>query len=262
MADTDHLLKHLGIDGYFLKTAIKIGSFFVRPKDIQQHLSRYALRFVSLNDDSVYEAQHLGTAVGIKYRGRFFVVTTNHQRTLGTDGELGVLSGFEAKIVTPKTMWPIRLSEDQERDDRLDFILFELDPASYSVPSLASQFFEVASNNQSTELPDALALCIGFPTRLQIVDYYAGKVELLLASNYIEFIKGESSEDIHAFRTLSEDRFFEDGMSGAPVFDFLQKNGCFTVRWLGIVVRGGPGSRKGRIIDATFLTRQIERAAF
>lgn len=260
--NTDEILMHLGITGYSLETSIRIGSLWVRPKEIQAHLGRYAQRFVSLNDDDVYQFQHLGSASAIKYRGRYFVISTDHQLKLGRIGQIGVLCGLGHVVITPNLMWTVETRFGDERDDNLDFAIYEFDPEDYKIPSIASQFFEVDIRAGIASSVGKIVIVIGYPTRLQNIDYYDGKVDLLLVSSFVELVELTSSRYVYTFRTLAEDRFIEDGMSGSPVFEVVHENEIFQVKWLGIVVRGGKQSQYGRVICADFILRQIDRFAF
>lgn len=257
-----NLLKHLGITGYSLQTVIKVGALFVRPKELQKHLGRYVQRLVNCTDDSVYQFQHLGSATGVKYRGRYFVISTEHQRKLGTLGQLGIVCDPGDSVITPSRMWMIETPEEIERDDNLDFAIYEFEPSKYQNPMLTSQFFEIVGQSGIAATVGKVALNLGYPTRLQNVDYYAGEVGLLVVSSFVELVAKTTSEDVYTFQTVAEDRFFEDGLSGSPVFEVVRDKGIFRVKWLGIVIRGGEQSRYGRVISADFIVRQLDRAVF
>lgn len=257
-----NLLKHLGITDYTLETAIQVGALFVRPKELQKHLGRYVQRFVNCTDDNVYQFQHFGSATGIKYRGRYFVVSTEHQRKLGTVGNLGIVCDPGHSVITPSVMWVVETPEEIERDDNLDFAIYEFEPSMYPNRMLTSQFFEIGMRSGIAAAVGKIAVTLGYPTRLQNVDYYAGVVDLLVVSSFVELVKKSTSEDVYIFRTVAEDRFFEDGTSGSPVFEVVRDNGAFRVKWLGIVIRGGENSRYGRVISADFIVRQIDRTVF
>ncbi|MGZ9811241.1 hypothetical protein ACXN5S_12335 [Pseudoroseicyclus sp. H15] len=257
-----NLLKHLGITGYSLNSAIQVGNLFVRPKELQKHLGRYAQRFVNCTDDDVYQFQHLGTATGIRHQGRHFVISTEHQKKLGTKGQLGIVCEPGESVITPSRMWEVNSPDEIERDDNLDFVIYEFEPSQYPSRTLSAQFFETRGFSGVPATVGKIALSIGYPTRLQNVDYYSGEVDLLTVSSFVELVGQTTSEDVYTFRTVSEDRFFEDGMSGSPVFEVVREEGSFYVRWLGIVIRGGNKSRFGRVISADFILRQIYRVAF
>lgn len=256
------LLKKLGVTGYTLETSIKVGSLWIRSSEIQRHLARYAQRFVNSTGDETYQFQHLGTAAGIKYRGRYFVVTTEHQRKLGTSGQLGIFCDPGQSVVTPSRNWIITPGDNQEREDNLDFSIYEFEPSKYPHRTLTTQFFEVGQSSGITDEIGTMIFALGYPTRLQNVDYYEGKVDLLVVSSVVQLVEQTTTEHVYTFRTLSEDRFLEEGMSGSPVFEIVRESGKFGVRWLGIVVRGGTGSRFGRVISADFILQQIDAAAF
>jgi hypothetical protein len=261
LQDELNLLKHFGITGYSLETAIQVGTLFIRPKELQKHLGRYALRFVNCTDDDVYQFQHFGSATGIKYRGRYFVISTDHQRKLGAVGQLGIVCDPGQSVITPSRMWTIETPQKIEREDNHDFVIYEFEPSNYPNRTLTSQFFEIGEDSGVAASVGRITLNLGYPTRLQNVDYYNSEVDLLVVSNFVELVEKTNSEDVYTFRTVAEDRFFEDGMSGSPVFEVIRDN-SFRVKWLGIVVRGGEQSRNGRVISAEFIVRQIDRAVF
>ncbi len=260
MQGHSNLLKYLGIIGITLETAIQVGPLFVRPKELQKHLGRYALRFVNCTGDDVYQFQHLGSASGIKYRGRYFAISSDHQRKLGETGQLGIVCDPGQSVITPSTMWTIDVSEENEREDNLDFTIYEFDPSQYPHRTLTSQFLEVAQGIGIAAEVGKIALNLGYPTRLQNVDYHNGAVDLIVTSSFVELVEKTTSDDVYVFRTVAEDRYFEDGMSGSPVFEVVRDEGVFRVKWLGIVIRGGEESRFGRVISSDFIVRQIDRA--
>lgn len=126
-----NLLKHLGITGCALGTVIQVGSLWVRPKELQTHLGRYAQRFVNCNEDEVYQFQQLGSATGMKHRGRYFVISTDHQRSLGTDGQLGVVCDPGLSVTTASRMWIIESADQDENEDSLDFVIYDFEPVKY-----------------------------------------------------------------------------------------------------------------------------------
>lgn len=262
MQNYSHLLKQLGIVGASLETSIRIGELYVRPNEIQKHLARYALRFVNCTDDEVYQFQHIGTAAGIKYRGRFFAISTEHQRVQGEVGKIGVVCDPGQSVVTPSRMWTIQCHDDLEREDDLDFTIFEFEPKKYEHRSLWSQFVPVFPKDSFSSEAESLALTLGYPTRLQNVDYFGGEVDLLVVSNFVKYEGATSTDGVLIFKTLSEDRYFEDGTSGSPVFMLGERNDEFAVKWLGIVVRGGKESRFGRVIDSDLICQHMDRTVF
>ena len=258
-----NLLRFLGIAGYSLRTSVKVGCLFIRPKELQANLARFAQRFVSANDDdSVYQFRHLGTASGIKYRGRYFTLVSNHQRKMANEGNYGIFSETGRSVVTPGKNWVVHPKGNEDRDDSQDFTIFEFEPKLYPKTDIAFQFFDVADGISVLGNTNGIALNLGYPSRLQNVDYFGGNVDLLTASNFVELYELTETENVLRFRTLSEDRLFEDGMSGSPVFKLVNQQGTFIVKWIGMVVRGGDNSRYGRVVCADYLLRQLDQAVF
>ncbi len=257
MSELD-LLRLLGITGTSLATSIKVGDLFVRPKELQKHLGRYAQRFVSYRDDNVYEFQHIGTATGIRYRGRHFAISTDHQRRLGADGKLGIVCDPGQSMITPSFMRTLNFPNEADREDQHDFTVLEYEPEKYPNRQLSSQFFRVDFDSGVGQAVGRIALNLGYPTRLQNVDYHQRRVDLLVVSSYVELIGKTSSENVFQFKTVAEDRYFEDGMSESPLFEVYKGQDGFQVRLLGIVVRGGAKSRFGRVVSADYILRQID----
>lgn len=250
-------LQRLGITGYSLETAIQVGQMFVRGNELQNHLARYAQRFVNVTDDDVYQFQHLGTATGIRYRGRYFVISTEHQRKLGELGKLGIVCDPGQSVITPSKTWTLNLPEGSERDDNFDFAIYEFEPTAYPHRMLSSQFFEVGIDSGIVAPVGKIALNVGYPTRLQNIHYYEDEVDLLVAVNFVKLVEKTSSDNVFLFQTVNKDRFFEDGMSGSPVFELVRDSNGFRVKWLGVVIRGGKKSRHGRVICADFIINHI-----
>ncbi len=181
-------IPYLGITGTSLATSIKVGDLFVRPKELQKHLGRYAQRFVSYRDDNVYEFQHIGTATGIRYRGRHFAISTDHQRRLGADGKLGIVCDPGQSMITPSFMRTLNFPNEADREDQHDFTVLEYEPEKYPNRQLSSQFFRVDFDSGVGQAVGRIALNLGYPTRLQNVDYHQRRVDLLVVSSYVELI--------------------------------------------------------------------------
>jgi|GEM_PF-2822734 len=254
-----NLLRELGISGYSLRSAIQVGPLFVSPNEIESHLGRYVHRLVSETDDETYQFQHLGSATGIKYRGKHFIISTNHQRVIGAEGKIGILLVDPSVAITPCTMWT---PEQAEIEDGHDFTIFRFDPRNYDIQSLESQFVDIGTDFGVNVPQEQIAVTIGYPTSYQNIDYYDGNVNLVAVSCTVELLRLTSTKDVYEFRTLSDDRMIEDGFSGAPVFEIESRNQSFRIRWVGVVVRGGQNSRFGRMIDSTSIVKQIDKVVF
>lgn len=262
MERENRLYRPLDITERSLESVIQVGNLFVRPKEIQRHLGRYAQRFVSYTGEDIYQFQHLGTATGIKYRGKYLTISTEHQRKLGAEGRLGIFASTGQSVITPSRIWQVEPRDHSGTEDNLDFAIYEFEPQNHPNLMVTSQFFEISENYGISSTAKQKTLNIGYPTVLQNVDYYAGEVDLILAANSVELTERTNSDDIYTFRTQNPDRYFSDGMSGSPVFAVVKNNDIFYVKWLGIVIRGGQNSRVGRVIDAKFIIRTIDRETF
>lgn len=260
--DSTYLLRNLGITGYSLTTSVKVNSLWVRPNDLPSHLGRYAHRFVKHTEDEVYQFQHIGTATGIKYRGRNFVISTYHQHEVGEKEGLGILSLPENCFVTPSAKWTLDVPLGEGRDDCHDFVIYEYQLPNYSIPHFASQFFAVDENNAAGGINTDLSLMVGYPTRLQNIDYYEGDINLLIVSSSVQKQNETTEKNVWVFETQNSKHFFEDGTSGSPIFQIVRHEGIFKVNWLGLVIRGGKKSRFGRVILSDFILEQIDKAVF
>lgn len=257
---TSQLISRLGVMGYTLQTSTLINGLWIQPNEIQKHLSRYAQRFICDNECDKYQFAHLGTATGIKIDGRYITISTNHQRKLGTDGKLGIICDPGKSAVLPHRMWIIKSSSDIGIDDDFDWCAYEFEPEQYGHRQLSSQFFNVGNDEVGIQgRSGSFALNLGFPQSLQNIDYYEDIVALTIASNVVEIIGKTSTDNVYHFKTLSEDRLFEDGMSGSPVFEIYRSSNLFKVRWLGVVVRGGRKSRIGRVICANHIVNHLRK---
>lgn len=252
----------MDLEKYLTSNAIRVNSLLVRPNDLQQRLGQMVHRFVSVNDDELYQFQHIGTATGLKYRGRYFVVATDHQRKLGTYAKWGIVDQSGTRVITASNVWFFTHVDETDVEENLDFCVFEFEPAKSTDRLLTTKFLVIDGECGVGEKVGKIALNIGYPSRLQTVDYYGGEVNLVLSSNFVELVDRTESNDVFAFRTISSERYFEDGMSGSPLFEMMEGEEEFWIKWLGVVSRGGAESRVGRAIDAKFILKEIERMAF
>lgn len=107
-----------------------------------------------------------------------------------------------------------------------------------------------------------MALNFAYPTRIQNIDYDEEQVNLTVVSSFVKFIEKSTSDSVVLFETTAENRFFEDGTSGSPIFEIIQAHGEFMVQWVGLVVLGGKESTIGRAIDANSLLDHIDDHVF
>lgn len=103
---------------------------------------------------------------------------------------------------------------------------------------------------------------LGYPTRLQNIDYYEGDINLLLVSSAVQRQKETTEKHVWVFETQNKEHFFEDGTSGSPIFQIVRDEGGFKINWIGLVIRGGEESRLGRVIASGFILEQIDKAVF
>lgn len=260
--DSTDLLRNLGITGYSLTVSVKVNSLWVRPKALQSHLGRYAHRFVKYTGDEVYQFQHIGTATGIKYRGRYFVISTYHQHEVGEKEGLGIYVFPENCVVIPGKKWIFNGPLVEGRDDCYDFVIYEYQLQNHNISHFPSKFFAVDENNSIGDFDTDLSLMVGYPTRLQNIDYYEGDINLLLVSSSVRRQNETTEKDVWVFETQNSEHFFEDGTSGSPIFQIVRHEDMFKVNWLGLVIRGGEKSRFGRVIQAEFILEQIDKAVF
>lgn len=252
----------MDMEKYLKFNAIRVNSIYVRPNDLQKRLGQLVHRFVSVNDDDLYQFQHIGTATGLRYRGRYFIVATDHQRRLGTHAKWGIVDYSGTRVITASNAWLFTHIDETSVEENLDFCVLEFEPAKSTDRLLTTKFLMIDRECGVGKKVGRIALNIGFPSRLQTVDYYGGEVNLVLSSNFVELVNRTESNDVFAFRTVSAERYFEDGMSGSPLFEMMEGEEGFWIKWLGIVIRGGPESRVGRAIDARFILKEIDRMAF
>lgn len=255
------LASYYGIMGLRVNTSVKVGGIYILPNDVQNYFGNFAQRFVNFTHHEVFQFQFLGTATGIRYRGRYFTISTNHQKNLGDHGQLGILCHDGKSAAAPKAMWPITFLNEVVRPDEYDFVIYEYELEDYDNGPTAQQFFPVTSNESFRIDTRTLCLNLGYPTRLQNVDYNEGVVENLLSSNFVKFI-GNIESNILGFQTINSERFFEDGMSGSPIIGLIEKSGIIEATWLGIVIRGADFSQNGRAISSRKILNTFDKILF
>ena len=219
-------------------TSVTFNGLLVPASSLKTVLARYVDNLVVWNDHQTYKVSLIGSAVPIRFSGRYFLLCTNHQlrecekenvSLLGRDGQILVTSSG------------VRHFNDESNPHYRDLAAFDFTEACGAHLALRERFFdlrEVPPIARNTDI--VFALVAGFPSNDQRYELeernHIGKVKRIVVCQ-----PDPSSYD-PALLCLRIDEpldFDPDGMSGGSAFVVQVVAGEFRAYFAGLVVTGG-----------------------
>jgi hypothetical protein len=201
-------------------------------------LSRYVGSLVVWNDHQIYKLSLVGSAVCIKYSGRYFLICTNHQlkglqlenvSLLGRDGQ---------KLITSSG---VRHFSDESDPRYLDLAAFDFTEPCEVQPDLKERFFDLREIPPDARSIDIIAAVVaGFPCRDQKYELeeknHIGKFKRIIVCEPDQFSYDPA---LMCLRTTEPIDFNPDGMSGGSAFVVQMVDGALRAYFAGLVVTGG-----------------------
>ena len=205
--------------GSKLNTSIDMNGLFVPANSLSDYLQRFT-------DPALYHAHDLdefqlsksGSLFRIKYRERYFAITSHHQSKRGgyQYDEL-VLIGKERNwyYTGHKAIFPV---EEQESEYEFDCLIYEFTDLVEAEKLSSSNWFSVNEISATRTTPKPLIVCtIGYPSHRNNIDY--SQKSYPIGPNAVWGTEAKSNiRNRLAFTPKPTIDFEPSGMSGAPVF--------------------------------------------
>jgi hypothetical protein len=219
-------------------TSVSFNGLLVPASSLIGTLSRYVDNLFVWNDHQTYKVSLVGSAVPIRFSGRYFLLCTNHQlrgcqlenvSLLGRDGE---------NLVTSSG---VRHFNDETNPHYLDLAAFEFTAPCQEHPDLKERFFDLREVPPAARNTDIMfALVAGFPSKDQKYELeeknHIGKFKRIVVCQ-----PDPATYDpaLLCLRTNEPLDFNPDGMSGGSAFVVQVVDGEFRAYFAGLVVTGG-----------------------
>lgn len=219
-------------------------------------LARYVDNLIVWNDHDTYKVSLVGSAVPIRFEGRYFLLCTNHQLQQSQPENVSLLGRDGKDIITSSGL---RRFDDQNNPAYLDLAAFEFTEPCEAHPHLKERFFnlrEVPPDAINTDV--IFAIVAGFPSTDQNYDLeennHIGKFKRIVLCQ-----PNPESYDpkLMCLTTNGPLGFDPDGMSGGSAFVVQRIGGEFRAYFAGVVVTAGVD--RFHIIKVGYIYRFLEQ---
>lgn len=221
-----------------VNTSVRFNGVMIPAPTVPKALARYVDNLFIWNDDETYKVSLVGSAIPIKYSGRYFLLCTNHQLRGSPPENVSLLSRDGKTLITSSG---IRQFSDERNPHYLDLAAFEFTEPCEAHQDLKERFFELRELPPDGPSSDFIfAIVAGFPCQDQKYELeeknHIGKVKRIIVCQL-----DPSSYDpaLLCLRTTEPLGFSPDGMSGGSAFVVQIVDGEFCAYFAGLVVTGG-----------------------
>jgi hypothetical protein len=219
-------------------TSVSFNGLLIPASALTASLGRYVDNLFVWNDDEVYKVSVVGSAVPIRFSGRYFLLCTNHQLR-GRQLENVSLLGRDGKNII--TSSGVRHFTNENSPHYLDLAAFEFTEPCEAHPDLKERFFDLREIPPDVRNADiVVAVVAGFPCKDQKYELeeknHIGKFKRIMLCH-----PDPSAYDpaLLCLRTSEPLDFDPDGMSGGSAFVVQAVGGEFRAYFAGLVVTGG-----------------------
>jgi hypothetical protein len=219
-------------------TSVRFNGLVIPGSSLQAVLGRYVDNLFVWNDDEVHKVSLVGSAIPIKFSGRYFLLCTNHQLQGRQLENVSLMGRDGQKIITSSG---VRRFHDEESPSYQDLAAFEFTAPCEDYVELKERFFELRNVPPDAVNTDIVfALVAGFPSRDQQYELeeknHIGKFKRLVVCHPEPTSRDPALLCLRANEPLG---FDPDGMSGGSAFVVQIVRGEFHAFFAGMVVTGG-----------------------
>ena len=243
---------HRSVLSRLVGTSVGLNGVMIPAALLPTVLGRYVDNLFIYNDHDVFKVSLVGSAVPIKYSGRYFLLCTNHQLRGQKLENVSLMSRDGQKLITSSG---VRHFANEESCHYLDLGAFEFSESCEAHPELKERFFELQRIPPDAPSADIIfAVVAGFPAKEQKYEIedknHIGKFKRIITCGL-----DSSSYDpaLLCLRTNEPLDFDPDGMSGGSAFVVQRVGREFHAFFAGIVVTAG--SDRFHIIKVGFIER-------
>ncbi|CAN7587327.1 hypothetical protein LJR016_004342 [Devosia sp. LjRoot16] len=221
---------------HLIGTSALFNGVAIPGRSLDKALGRYAFNIFIGDDNPKYPITLRGTGTGLRFRGRYLLLCTQHQ-LVGVDRQrVGMLTEDGGQFVTSGGMRHFSPSGDT---DAYDLIAFDFTEPADAYPEFRSRFHNFAPKRMP---PDPLGFLVtGCPFNDQLYDVAENNHIGLARRQVVCALDDDEPSDTSLFRVLPDRplNFNPDGMSGGSAFALVAGDEGLEVGFAGIVARGG-----------------------
>lgn len=240
---------------------VRIGTLLVPPSEVVKTLHRYAKPLICENDWEGHPFSIRGTTTAMNICARYFYLFSRHQIKDYDPGAIAIfpLAARGEQLIGGGTGHWIEPTASNDGEEFLDVFGMEIEPESYTIQNLSSEFFPVIVGDCWPTNTTGSLIAFGVPSELQ---NYSPAEDDVGSGSAIEFLtvvvsgrhrQASHARWVHEAQMIRTEEFPVDGLSGGPVFHLGRDAHGHFIGLAGMIMRGGPKSFY--FVDTGFLLR-------
>ena len=222
----------------FAAHSVCVNGLIVPGRSIESYLARYSLNLIVNNPDEIFKVLLVGSATPVLHRGRYILLTTQHQLNGVDPRQIAMLTDSGSHIITSGGL---RLYSTRSDTDAYDIVAFDFTEPCNDRPELRRRFFLLRGWPPEVRPEDVQAVLLtGYPAADQNYDIFDNNHLGLVRRNVVCKHDSQPSDSciftVKALRPLGKS---PNGMSGGSAFVIQLEVDQFNAYLSGIILRGG-----------------------
>ena len=224
--------------GRFASLGVNLNGLIVPARDIETTVARHAFNlFINTGLDD-FKVQLMGSATAVRYRGRFILLTTQHQLKGVDESQVSMMTDDGSLLITSGGR---RGYDPSSETDAFDIVAFDFTEPCQAHPELKPRFFDLHRRPPDTPNIHVLAMLLaGCPFDDQAYEVHENN-HLGLARRHVVCLPDSqpSDEVLLTVRARTPLPVKPDGMSGGSAFVIQLVNDEPHAFFAGLILRGG-----------------------
>lgn len=241
-ADVNRLLTGLEtLVGRKLATAAKLGALFLPANSIVLSLQRYCQNLVHFIGEP-FEVQLIGSTTNLRWRGRNIILSTFHQLRGVEMDNVGVIIPDRSNFISSAGASTYKDEVRAIGDDLSDICAFDFVAPIDANPDLRHNFYDLELGwCVNTDTIDVV-ICYGCAFADQDYDVLDARHIKLSRRAFVCRPDGQPVDQaLSRCKAIDSADTDPDGFSGGPVFAVCREGMSLTVKFAGMILRGGGG---------------------
>ncbi|NKJ77813.1 hypothetical protein [Rhizobium leguminosarum] len=226
-----------------IRTSVRVHGLLVPANSLRSRLHVFCQNLVRYTGIEAFPVQLKGSATGLKYRGKKFLVSTAHQLRDVREEEIGVLFLDENTYISSAGYTRYNASVQPAESDAADLCVFDFTEQAEVKASLGRRFFTLQNEDVLHDEDELLGYhAYGCPFGDQTYDVVDNNhVGTVIRSMTCDLEKAASDPALGSCRLLAKMDFDPNGLSGGAVFATVLEGEEIVLKFAGIINRAGGG---------------------
>ncbi len=232
-----------------LAGTVRFGKLIYPTESVNKSIRKATQILVVMSPDDVHQISLRGTATSIKYRHRYWLISTRHQIKEFEMEQAGVLANFPNHYVSSEGCHS--LSSTVDDSDQFDLYAWEFTGLVNEGAIESGKFLGMLDSGQLRDGEKVLGGCLfGYGFSDHTVDWSEddehgpkmSHVHLPQREFFVEYHGDAYESSVFKVVAINKDSAELDGFSGSPVFLYVLNDEQIECKFAGLVLRGGNGN--------------------